>query len=159
MIEFAQMDPNDTLDTFSRWVVFDIFWYFLALRKWSNLTIIFLKWVGSTTKLELSRLRLKWPKHQLKKRRRQKDVDVHWKIYWREIIQTRMAMVYDTNIDIYNIYIYVIYTYLFLVKSSMHEAHYTSLNDFCVVNFGGSIYKAFLRKGCITFGIEDLPWK
>ena len=28
MIEFAQMDPNDTLDTFSRWVVsiyFDMF--------------------------------------------------------------------------------------------------------------------------------------
>ena len=62
---------------------------------------------------------------------------------------------YVIQIQIYFYYIFI-FTYLFLVKYALSTL-YRYLNDFCVVNFGGSIYPACLRKGCIALGIQDLP--
>ena len=51
MIEFAQMDPNDTSDTFSRWVVSNIFYFHPEPRGNDSIWGAYFSNGGSNTKV------------------------------------------------------------------------------------------------------------
>ena len=156
---------------------FNIFWYVLARGKWSNLTIIFLKWVGSTTKLVFESPEAEVAEAPAEEEAAQRKMwmctenilerdhtDTHGNgIWYKYLIYIYIWYIYIYDIYIWYIYIYIYIWYIHLLVSSKVKyalsTLYRYLNDFCVVNFGGSIYPACLRKGCITLGIQDLPWK